>query len=140
MKAITDFSAEVAADYLEVDEQFVDSCCGVITDDLSDEQIEAGSVVSLIIEAIMEIIEQCNDKERFARHVQNQTWFARAYFRRQMSQLDDGLSFRGRRVRVRELSKAVFENVAGKPETIINSIWDEVKEPAWQEEMEASDA
>lgn len=129
MNTITNFASDCAAKTLGVEKAFTDGCCGVVTEELQPDQIEASSVVTTIIEAIMLIIEKCNDKERFQKHVSSQTLFSRVVFRRALTANSPRLSFRGEDVNKRELSEMICQCASQQPETIASAVWDEVEDP-----------
>lgn len=131
MNTITQFASEVAATVLGVEKSFTDGCCGVITEEqLQPDQIEAGSTIMLIIEAIMAIIEACDDKQSFQRHVSKQTLFGKTYFRWKTRTLPKQ-TFRGAEVDRRQLIDTILYAASTKPDTVVSAVWDDVKQPTW---------
>lgn len=131
MKAIEEFASEVAANVLGVEKTFTDNCCGVVTDVLGPDEIEAGSTIALIIEVILTVIEKCKEKETFQKHVKEQTMFAKVWFRWQAFRNAPQLRFRGNDVSNRELAETILQAAAAKPATVTGAVWDEAKEPQW---------
>jgi hypothetical protein len=132
-EAITAFSADVTAAVLGESQEFIKGCCGIVDERLlTPDQIEAGISIELIIQLIMMLIENCKDKETFTEHVKKQTRFARGYFAilvRMNSPRE--LRFRGRLIPPRSIAHTTLSMAANLPDTVINTIWDEVKNPAW---------